>query len=95
MSMLPEVRNSSEIYTETAPSIFWRKIPIAGIAGDQQAALLDKLVLPKEWLKHVWHWSLYAIKYRRAGSDIENGLLTTIAWGIDGTVTYALKVVYL
>ena len=71
MSMLPEVRNSSEIYTETAPSIFFgEKIPIAGIAGDQQAALLDKLVLPKEWLKHVWHWSLYAIKYRRAGSDI-------------------------
>ena len=50
-SMLPEVKQSSEVYGHTSGSLFATKIPIAGIAGDQQAALLDKCVPSRAWSK--------------------------------------------
>lgn len=93
MSMLPEVRNSSEIYTETAPSIFFgEKIPIAGIAGDQQAALFGQTCFTKGMAKNTYGTGCFMLlNTGQQAVTSENGLLTTIAWGIDGIVTYALE----
>lgn len=93
MSMLPEVKNSSEIYTKTAPSIFFgEEIPIAGIAGDQQAALFGQTCFAKGMAKNTYGTGCFMLL--NTGDQAvhsENGLLTTIAWGIDGKVTYALE----
>lgn len=93
MLMLPEVKNSSEIYTKTAPSIFFgEEIPIAGIAGDQQAALFGQTCFAKGMAKNTYGTGCFMLL--NTGDQAvhsENGLLTTIAWGIDGKVTYALE----
>lgn len=93
MSMLPEVKNSSEIYTKTAPSIFFgEEIPIAGIAGDQQAALFGQTCFAKGMAKNTYGTGCFMLL--NTGDQAvhsENGLLTTISWGIDGKVTYALE----
>lgn len=93
MSMLPEVKNSSEIYTETAASIFFgEKIPIAGIAGDQQAALFGQTCFTKGMAKNTYGTGCFMLlNTGQQAVKSENGLLTTIAWGIDGKVTYALE----
>ena len=66
-SMLPEVKQSSEIYGETATTIFASKIPIAGIAGDQHAALVRADVYrQRHGEKHLWHRLFYADEHRRA-----------------------------
>ena len=93
MSMLPEVKNSSEIYTETAASIFFgEKIPIAGIAGDQQAALFGQTCFTKGMAKNTFGTGCFMLlNTGQEAVKSENGLLTTIAWGIDGKVTYALE----
>lgn len=93
MSMLPEVKNSSEIYTTTANSIFFgEEIPIAGIAGDQQAALFGQTCFDKGMAKNTYGTGCFMLL--NTGEEAvysENGLLTTIAWGLDGKVTYALE----
>ena len=93
MTMLPEVRNSSEIYTKTAPSIFFgEETPIAGIAGDQQAALFGQTCFAKGMAKNTYGTGCFMLlNTGEQAIHSENGLLTTIAWGIDGTVTYALE----
>ncbi|EON72962.1 glycerol kinase GlpK [Lysinibacillus sphaericus] len=93
MTMLPEVKNSSEIYTTTAPSIFFgEKIPIAGIAGDQQAALFGQTCFDKGMAKNTYGTGCFMLlNTGEQAVHSENGLLTTIAWGIDGKVTYALE----
>ncbi|MFJ7667677.1 glycerol kinase GlpK [Lysinibacillus sp. NPDC097195] len=93
MSMLPEVRNSSEIYTTTSPSIFFgEEIPIAGIAGDQQAALFGQTCFTKGMAKNTYGTGCFMLlNTGEQAVNSENGLLTTIAWGINGTVTYALE----
>jgi len=93
MSMLPDVRNSSEIYTTTAPSIFFGEaIPIAGIAGDQQAALFGQTCFSKGMAKNTYGTGCFMLlNTGEQAVHSENGLLTTIAWGINGTVTYALE----
>lgn len=93
MSMLPEVRNSSEIYTTTAPSIFFgEEIPIAGIAGDQQSALFGQTCFTKGMAKNTYGTGCFMLlNTGEQAVHSENGLLTTIAWGINGTVTYALE----
>lgn len=91
-SLLPEVKSSSEVYAETKAPIFTSKIPIAGIAGDQQAALFGQRCIDKGMVKNTYGTGCFMIM--NTGSNpitSENNLLTTIAWEIDGKVEYALE----
>ena len=93
MGMLPEVKSSSEIYGETDPSVFFgQKVPIAGIAGDQQAALFGQHCVEKGMAKNTYGTGCFMLM--NTGEEAvksANGLLTTIAWGLDGKVVYALE----
>lgn len=91
-SMLPEVKNSSEVYTETAAHIFGTSIPVAGMAGDQQAALFGQACFTKGMAKNTYGTGCFMLM--NTGDEMvesPSGLLTTIAWGIDGKVKYALE----
>lgn len=90
--ILPEVKQSSEIYGETAAELFDAPIPIAGIAGDQQAALFGQLCTEKGMLKNTYGTGCFLLM--NTGKEpvySENNLLTTIAWQIDGKTDYALE----
>ncbi|MEG0260629.1 MAG: glycerol kinase GlpK [Lysinibacillus sp.] len=93
MAMLPEVRNSSEVYTTTAKSIFLgEEIPIASMIGDQQGALFGQTCFDKGMAKNTYGTGCFMLL--NTGEEAvtsNNGLLTTIAWGIDGKITYALE----
>jgi glycerol kinase len=90
--MLPQVLPSSHIYGETIPNIFGTKIPIAGIAGDQQAALFGQSCCEVSNAKNTYGTGCFILLNIGNKPVIsKNGLLTTIAWGIDGKVTYALE----
>lgn len=93
MSMLPKVASSSEIYAQTDPSVFFGiEVPIAGAAGDQQAALFGQCCFQKGMAKNTYGTGCFMLL--NTGKDpvqSEHGLLTTIAWGLDGEVTYALE----
>lgn len=93
MSMLPEVKSSSEVYGLTAPHHFFgRKVPIAGMAGDQQAALFGQTCFEKGMVKNTYGTGCFMLMNTGDQPIIsEHGLLTTIAWGIDQTITYALE----
>lgn len=91
-SMLPEVKESSEIYGETAVDLFDGSIPIGGIAGDQQAALFGQACLEKGMAKNTYGTGCFMLL--NTGTEAvhsKNGLVTTIAWGLDGQVHYALE----
>jgi len=91
-SMLPQARASSEIYGETDPSFFGGRIPIAGAAGDQQAALFGQACFDQGDAKNTYGTGCFLLM--NTGSQpvfSKNGLVTTIAWGMDGKVTYALE----
>lgn len=92
-SMLPEPRPSSEVYGVTDEKTFGgAKIPIAGIAGDQQAALFGQACYEQGMAKNTYGTGCFMLM--NTGENIvpsKNGLLTTIAWGIDGKVNYALE----
>lgn len=91
-SMLPQARASSEIYGETDPSFFGGRIPIAGAAGDQQAALFGQACFEQGDAKNTYGTGCFLLM--NTGSQpvlSNNGLVTTIAWGMDGKVTYALE----
>ncbi len=91
-SMLPEVRMSSEIYGETDPAVAGGKIKIAGIAGDQQSALFGQMCLEEGDVKNTYGTGCFMLMNTgERPVKSENGLLTTIAWGIDGKITYALE----
>ena len=91
--MLPEVHNSSEVYGNTDSGIFLGyEIPIAGVAGDQQAALFGQACYEPGDAKNTYGTGCFMLM--NTGSKIhtsKHGLLTTIAWGIDGKVEYALE----
>lgn len=91
-SMLPEVRSSSEIYGQTATDIFSAPIRIAGIAGDQQAALFGQLCVTPGMVKNTYGTGCFMLLNtgNRAFTS-KNNLLTTIAWQINGNITYALE----
>ena len=90
--MLPEVRPSSEVYGCTDPSFFGDAIPIAGAAGDQQAALFGQTCFREGEAKNTYGTGCFLLMNTGEHPVFsENGLLTTIAWGIDGTVNYALE----
>ncbi|WP_278973259.1 glycerol kinase GlpK [Peptostreptococcus anaerobius] len=92
-SMLPEVRNSSEVYGHTDTGTYGgAQIPIAGIAGDQQAALFGQNCFEPGMVKNTYGTGCFVLM--NTGEEMiqsKNGLLTTIAWGIDGKVHYALE----
>lgn len=92
-AMLPKVCHSSEIYGYTdEKTLGGAKIPIAGIAGDQQAALFGQVCFESGMVKNTYGTGAF-ILMNTGDKRIEskNGLLTTIAWGIDGEITYALE----
>ncbi|MHB1404437.1 MAG: glycerol kinase GlpK [Desulfitobacteriaceae bacterium] len=92
-NMLPEVHNSSEVYGTTDKDVFWgSEIPIAGVAGDQQAALFGQACYEPGDAKNTYGTGCFMLM--NTGSQIyssQHGLVTTIAWGIDGKVEYALE----
>ena len=91
-SMLPEVRPSSEIYGVTAKGLFGSEIPIAGAAGDQQAALFGQNCFNAGDAKNTYGTGCFMLM-NTGNKPIfsKNGLVTTIAWGLNGEVTYALE----
>ncbi len=90
--LLPEVKESSEIYGKTAAGHFGAEIPIAGIAGDQQAALFGQMCVNEGMVKNTYGTGCFVVM-NTGDKPIEskNKLLTTIAWQMDGKVTYALE----
>ena len=91
-AMLPEVKSSSEIYGYTAPRFTNRPIAIAGIAGDQQAALFGQLCLDKGMLKNTYGTGCFLLM--NTGDkpvDSQHNLLATVAWKIGRETTYALE----
>ncbi|MGE5701042.1 MAG: glycerol kinase GlpK [Clostridia bacterium] len=91
-AMLPQVRPSSEIYGYTASNLFSERIPIAGIAGDQQAALFGQACFFEGMAKNTYGTGCFMLMHTgEKAVASQNGLLTTIAWGVDGKVEYALE----
>ncbi|MGM9567706.1 MAG: glycerol kinase GlpK [Clostridia bacterium] len=89
-SMLPTPRPNSEIYGET--TLFGAPIPIGGMAGDQQAALFGQCCFEKGEAKNTYGTGCFMLMNTGEKPIMsQNGMLTTIAWGIDGTVQYALE----
>jgi glycerol kinase len=92
IAMLPEVKESSQIFGETCSSLFATKIPIAGVAGDQQAALFGQLCTQPGMVKNTYGTGCFMLM--NTGDKpvySKNNLLTTIAWKINGKTTYALE----
>ncbi|MCD7035203.1 glycerol kinase GlpK [Metabacillus sp. GX 13764] len=92
-SMLPEVKQSSEIYATTAGYHFFNlEVPIAGAAGDQQAALFGQACYKEGMAKNTYGTGCFMLMNTgEKAMKSEHGLLTTIAWGADGKVEYALE----
>ncbi len=92
-SMLAEVRPSSEIYAHTKPyHFFGEEVPIAGIGGDQQAALFGQLCLEKGMVKNTYGTGCFMLMNTGSeGIKSKEGLLTTLACGFNGEVNYALE----
>ncbi|TVR30833.1 MAG: glycerol kinase [Balneolaceae bacterium] len=91
-SLLPDVKQSSEVYGETKTTIFATKVPIAGIAGDQQAALFGQRCIESGMVKNTYGTGCFMMMNTgEKPIKSENNLLTTIAWQVDGKVEYALE----
>ena len=92
-AMLPAVHPSSEVYGHTDPAVFFgAAVPIAGAAGDQQAALFGQTCFQPGMAKNTYGTGCFMLM--NTGEKVyesNNGLLTTIAWGLDGKVEYALE----
>ena len=90
--MLPEVKPSSCIYGETDPSIFGSSIPISGVAGDQQSALFGQTCFKAGEAKNTYGTGCFLLMNTGEKPVFsKNGLVTTIAWGLDNKVYYALE----
>ena len=91
-NMLPEARPSSCVYGHTAPELFGAPIPIAGAAGDQQSALFGQACFQPGECKCTYGTGAFMLMNTgNAPVFSKNGLVTTIAWGLDGKVSYALE----
>ncbi len=91
-SMLPKIRQSSEIYCHTNKDLFEVRLPISGIAGDQQAALFGQMCTKPGMVKNTYGtgcFMLMNIGEKPVAS--KNNLLTTVAWKINGKTSYALE----
>ncbi|MCG1055653.1 glycerol kinase GlpK [Mycetohabitans sp. B5] len=91
-SMLPEVRQSSQVYADTQTSLFNATIPLAGVAGDQHAALFGQMCTGAGMVKNTYGTGCFLVM-NTGEQPIEsrNNLVTTIAWQIGNQVTYALE----
>lgn len=91
-SMLPQVKSSSELYGHTVATITPYNIPIAGIAGDQQAALFGQMCLEPGMVKNTYGTGCFMmLNTGEKITDSQNNLLSTIAWQINGKTQYALE----
>jgi glycerol kinase len=91
-SILPVVKESSEFYGETDKNIIAERIPIAGIAGDQHAALFGQMCLEKGMVKNTYGTGCFMLM--NIGDQFvvsKNNLLTTVAWKINGRIQYAFE----
>jgi len=90
--MLPQVKQSSEIYGHTHPNFFAVSIPIAGIAGDQQAALFGQMCTKPGMVKNTYGTGCFMLMNIGDKPTVsQNNLLTTVAWKINGKTAYALE----
>jgi len=91
-NMMPKVCASSEIYANTKTTIFASKVPIAGIAGDQQAALFGQMCVEEGMVKNTYGTGCFILMNTGEKPVVsKNNLITTIAWQINGKTTYALE----
>ena len=91
-SMMPEVKSSSEVYGHTKTTIFAHKVPIAGIAGDQQAALFGQMCTEPGMVKNTYGTGCFLLMNSGEKPILsKNNLITTVAWKIGDTVNYALE----
>lgn len=91
-NILPEVRSSSEVYGETAGQLLASKIPIAGIAGDQQAALFGQMCTESGMVKNTYGTGCFMLmNIGEKAIRSKNNLVTTVAWKIGEQVHYALE----
>ena len=91
-SILPEVKSSSCIFGHTDTKILGAEIPIGGVAGDQQAALFGQCCFNPGELKNTYGTGAFLLMNIGEKPQItDSGLITTIAWGLDGKVNYALE----
>lgn len=92
VSMLPEVKSSSEVYGHTKTTIFAHEVPISGIAGDQQAALFGQMCIEPGAIKNTYGTGCFVmLNTGEKPVKSENNLLTTIAWKIGDKINYALE----
>ena len=92
LSMMPSVRSSSEVYGYTKTTIFAHEVPIAGIAGDQQAALFGQMCVVPGAVKNTYGTGCFLLMNTGDKPILSrNNLLTTVAWKIGDTVNYALE----
>ena len=91
-SLLPEVKQSSEVYGHSKTTLFASKVPIAGIAGDQQAALFGQMCTEPGMVKNTYGTGCFMLmNVGDTPVKSKNNLLTTVAWKIDGKTEYALE----
>ena len=91
-SMMPAVKSSSEVYGHTKTTIFAHEVPIAGIAGDQQAALFGQMCTTPGSVKNTYGTGCFLLMNTGTKPILsKNNLLTTVAWKIGNTVNYALE----
>ena len=91
-AVLPKVLPSSYLYGETIPNIFGTKLPICGIAGDQQSALFGQACYKVSNAKNTYGTGCFILLNTGNKAVVsKNGLITTIAWGLGDQVTYALE----
>ncbi len=91
-SMMPAVKSSSEVYGHTKTTIFAHEVPIAGIAGDQQAALFGQMCTDPGSVKNTYGTGCFLLMNTGNKPILsKNNLLTTVAWKIGDTVNYALE----
>ena len=91
-SLLPEVRNSSEVYGQTSAGLLGAQVPIAGIAGDQQAATFGQACLDVGMAKNTYGTGCFMLlNTGREAVDSQHRLLTTVGWQLSGERTYALE----
>ena len=91
-SMMPQVKSSSEVYGHTKTTLFAHEVPIAGIAGDQQAALFGQMCTEPGSVKNTYGTGCFMLMNSGEKPIMSsNNLLTTVAWKIGNTVNYALE----
>ena len=91
-SMMPEVKSSSEVYGHTKTTIFAHKVPISGVAGDQQAALFGQMCTEPGMIKNTYGTGCFMLMNTgEKPIKSNNNLLTTVAWKIGDKVNYALE----